>query len=149
MQPGFLGDSEQAGCRPLQRHPDRPVICLAVNGGPPQRAFCSRGGELGVSLPSNFCAGSNCFGGPSITHSALQDQCPPLSSHAWAGATSSSGANAANSGWLGLCNSRFHVCTWVGYWGSVFGEAQICATACMHAYTLLELCSVPALVILY
>ena len=90
----------------------RCCLCLLVSGGeaPPPTA----------GVPSNFCAGSNYFGGPSMAHSALQDQYSRLSSHDWAGATSSDGANAANSGWLGLCNRRFHVCTRVGYWGSVF-----------------------------
>ena len=61
-------------------------------------------GGVGSVLPSNFCAGSNCFGGPSMAHSALQDQYPRLSSHAWASATSSGGANAANYGWLQASN---------------------------------------------
>ena len=54
MQPGFLGDSEQAGCRPLQRHPDRPVICLAVNGGPPQRRFAAVGRSWEFLCPAIF-----------------------------------------------------------------------------------------------
>ena len=43
-----------------------------------------------------------------MAHSALQDQYSRLSSHDWAGATSSDGANAANSGWLRASNWSNH-----------------------------------------